>query len=122
MLASFKSDYCLSCNAFTAHVDGECYVCAEVHPARVVRCGGRRDNIPGYVYVGRPSKWGNPFVMPDHGTREEVIKKYEEWITVGEGSKILQPQLWQLKNCLLGCWCQPLPCHGDVLAKLVNAL
>ena len=32
------------------------------------------------VYVGRPSKWGNPFVIGRDGTREEVIAKYRDWI------------------------------------------
>ena len=35
----------------------------------------------GYdVYIGRPSKWGNPFVVGKDGTREEVIGKYKKWI------------------------------------------
>ena len=32
------------------------------------------------VYVGRPSKWGNPFVIGRDGTRDEVIAKYRAWI------------------------------------------
>jgi hypothetical protein len=32
------------------------------------------------VYVGRPSKWGNPFVIGRDGSREEVIAKYRAWI------------------------------------------
>jgi hypothetical protein len=30
----------------------------------------------GRVYIGRPSKWGNPFVIGRDGSREEVIEKY----------------------------------------------
>lgn len=32
------------------------------------------------VYIGRPSKWGNPFSIGRDGSREEVIEKYREWI------------------------------------------
>jgi hypothetical protein len=32
------------------------------------------------VYVGRPSKWGNPFVIGRDGTRDQVIAKYRAWI------------------------------------------
>lgn len=69
------------------------------------------------VYIGRGSKWGNPFKIGRDGTREEVIKKYREWI-------ILQPQLIEeltiLKGKRLGCYCKPLACHGDVLIELID--
>lgn len=45
-------------------------------PKRVVHC----KKEPYDVYIGRPSKWGNPFVIGKDGTREEVIAKYAEWI------------------------------------------
>jgi hypothetical protein len=32
------------------------------------------------VYVGRPSKWGNPFAIGRDGTRDEVIAKCRAWI------------------------------------------
>jgi len=71
------------------------------------------------VYIGRPSKWGNPFSIGKDGSREEVIKKYEEWITNGEGKYLLN-DLHELKGKILGCWCSPKPCHGDILLKLIN--
>ncbi|MEU6721661.1 DUF4326 domain-containing protein [Nonomuraea sp. NPDC046802] len=69
------------------------------------------------VYIGRPSKWGNPFVIGRDGNREQVIARYEQWLTE-------QPQLLaalhELTGKILGCWCAPRPCHGDVLARLAN--
>lgn len=69
------------------------------------------------VYIGRGSKWGNPFIIGKDGTREEVIEKYRKWIKT-------QPELLQslpeLKNKTLGCFCSPLPCHGDVLVELAE--
>ena len=73
----------------------------------------------GYeVYVGRPSKWGNPFVTGRDGTREEVIAKHEKWF-------LSQPELVaeakrELRGKVLGCWCAPLACHADVLARVAN--
>jgi hypothetical protein len=32
----------------------------------------------GAVYVGRPSKWGNPYLIGEHGDRDEVIRRFEE--------------------------------------------
>ena len=67
------------------------------------------------VYIGRPSRWGNPFVIGRDGTREEVIAAYEAWL-------LNQPELVaalpELAAKTLGCWCPPRACHGDVLARL----
>jgi hypothetical protein len=70
------------------------------------------------VYVGRPSLWGNPFLEGQDGTREEVIAKYAVWI---QTQPVLLAQLPALKGKRLGCWCAPLPCHADVLARLADA-
>jgi hypothetical protein len=71
------------------------------------------------VFVGRPSKWGNPFIIGRDGTRDEVIEKYREWIQT-------QPQLLEdiseLEDKVLGCFCYPEKCHGDVLIELVDKL
>ncbi len=72
----------------------------------------------GYdILIDRTSKWGNPFVIRRDGTRKQVIAKYGRWI-------LTQPQLIadlsELKNKVLGCWCHPKACHGDILKELVE--
>jgi hypothetical protein len=69
------------------------------------------------VYVGRPSKWGNPFVIGKDGTREEVVSKYAGWI---QTQPELLNQLDQLRGKDLMCWCSPAACHADVLLALAN--
>ena len=72
----------------------------------------------GYdVFIGRPSKWGNPFIIGKDGTRKDVINKYRKWILVQPD---LVNSLPELKDKVLGCWCKPNSCHGDVLADLAN--
>lgn len=71
------------------------------------------------VYVGRPSKWGNPFRIGPDGTREEVIEKYRGWLV---SQKDLLNDIYVLKGKTLGCWCAPLPCHGDVLVELAERI
>lgn len=71
------------------------------------------------VYIGRPSKWGNPFAIGRDGAREEVIEKYREWIMTQPN---LLSSLGELKGKILGCWCAPRACHGDVLAELADLL
>ncbi len=68
------------------------------------------------VYIGRGSKWGNPYKIGKDGTREEVIQKYEEYIR----NSSLIDQIEELDGLTLGCYCKPLPCHGDVLIKLLK--
>ena len=69
------------------------------------------------VYIGRPSKWGNPYHIGVDGAREQVVQKYEEHV---RSSKILMRALPTLAGKTLGCWCNTKPCHGDVLIKLLK--
>jgi len=70
------------------------------------------------VYIGRPSPWGNPYRIGRDGTRAEVLAKFRDY---------LQADVWlqrrirhELSGQRLGCYCAPLPCHGDLLAALAN--
>ena len=78
---------------------------------RVVHC--KRE--PYDVYIGRPGKWGNPFVIGKDGTRDEVIEKYRIWIN---SQPSLVANFQEIKGKVLGCWCSPNACHGDVLLEL----
>ena len=85
-----------------------------------------KDNIPSdAIYVGRPSKWGNPFHigMVYQGrilTRQDTIEAFTDWLLYSdEGMKVLA-DIVELKGRDLVCWCSPLPCHADVLIELAN--
>lgn len=80
------------------------------------RAVGKRSSAT-QVYIGRPSKWGNPFVIGRDGSRAEVIAKYRAWIVV---QPTLMNALDELRSRDLVCWCAPLACHGDVLVELAN--
>ena len=69
------------------------------------------------VYIGRGSKWGNPFIIGQHGNRTEVIDKYYKYII---DKQELLNDIWELKGKNLVCYCSPLECHGDVLNALRN--
>ena len=71
------------------------------------------------VYIGRGSKWGNPFRIGVHGDREGVIRKYENYLLK---SPELMRALPELAGKVLGCWCKPRACHGDVLVKYIRKL
>ena len=77
------------------------------------------------VYIGRAvprsglkgSDWANPFVIGKDGTREQVIAKYRVWLMANDE---LIKRLPELKSKVLGCWCAPEACHGEVLSELAN--
>jgi len=80
---------------------------------------------PYDIYVGRPSKWGNPFSHKDGTlaklkvvTREEAIKRFEEFVLSNKG--MVEAIKHELKGKVLGCWCSPSPCHAEVLARIAN--
>lgn len=81
----------------------------------VVHCKREKHDI----YIGRPSKWGNPFEIGKDGNRDEVIEKYREWI---QTQPHLMSSLHELKGKTLGCWCSPKACHGDVLLELAESV
>lgn len=78
----------------------------------------RNGPAPQAVYIGRPSKWGNPFVIGRDGSRSEVVAKYRAWVC---DQPDLMAALPELRGRDLLCWCAPLSCHGDVLVELANA-
>ena len=85
-----------------------------------------RRKEPFDVYIGRPSPWGNPFSHMD-GTlakfkvanRVEAIARFREWF-LGQPVLVARAQR-ELKGKVLGCWCKPDDCHGDVLVEIVEA-
>jgi hypothetical protein len=73
---------------------------------------------PFDVYIGRPSKWGNPFKIDSVHSRADVIELYRSWLK--SNPKLLASAKVELKGKTLGCYCAPLPCHGDVLLEVAN--
>jgi len=73
----------------------------------------------GDVFIGRPSRWGNPFKIGIDGTREEVCLKYFVWL-------LQQPHLVQqlpgLKGKRLMCYCSPDLCHGHMIGLAILRL
>lgn len=72
----------------------------------------------GAVYIGRGSKWGNPFRIGRDGDRAAVVAKYERWLA---DQHHLLRALDELHGCDLVCFCAPRACHGDLLLRLANA-
>jgi hypothetical protein len=85
-----------------------------------------------FVYIGRfqyrpkaqlgnipKSIWANPFPAKNHTYQEHsrAVDLYRQYIIKRPD---LLAQLHTLKNKILGCWCVPLPCHGNVLIELLN--
>lgn len=70
------------------------------------------------VYIGRPSEWGNKYVIGIDGTREEVIEKHKRDVLANPE---LQKKIRRkLRGKIMGCFCDPLACHGDIYAEIAN--
>lgn len=70
----------------------------------------------GAVYIGRGSRWGNPFVLGKHGNRNEVVEKYRQhlWQQIQSG-EVPIAVLAELRGRDLVCFCAPKRCHGHIL-------
>mgnify|MGYP003620963794 CR=1 FL=1 len=76
--------------------------------------------IDGVRFPKTASMWANPIKLTKDGDREQVTRRYREYIM----DKIQKnPELYdlsKLKGKKLGCWCKPETCHGDVLSELIH--
>jgi hypothetical protein len=76
------------------------------------------------IYIGRGSKWGNPYTHLAGKTlaqykvksREEAIRMYKEYIL---NTPSLLNSIYELEGKILGCYCKPKACHGDVLIEIL---
>lgn len=78
------------------------------------------------IYVGRPTKWGNPYSHQERSaasilvrTRAEAVERYRAWLL--SCPELLAEARRVLRGHDLVCWCAPKACHADVLLELVNA-
>lgn len=73
------------------------------------------------VYIGRSSLFGNPYKIGTNGTRSEVIELYRGHLTKRLEDSEFRESFLTLRGKVLACHCVPLPCHGDVIAEMLDA-
>ena len=78
------------------------------------------------VYVGRPTKWGNPFShlpskVPGTVQCSDRLASIEAYAGYLESRyELKQAAKDELKGKDLVCWCAPLDCHADILLSAAN--
>jgi hypothetical protein len=111
-----------------------CTTCQDPRPRRIQRRRTKDWRIPeGAVYVGRPTKWGNPFYLVDvldafcgdeQEAREDCVRSYRRWLHEDEAYVALASTIdarRELRGRDLACWCRlDQPCHADVLLEIAN--
>ena len=110
---------------------------AVVGSVSVVSVRGLRAGDPSVVYVGRAcagwseSPLGNPFRVGPSCSRQAAIARYRGWLwgvvqarsgPAWEALLGLVSRVQAGESVVLGCWCSPLPCHGEVIASAVQWL
>jgi hypothetical protein len=82
----------------------------------------KHHGIPYDVYIGRGSIWGNPYSHMSGtkaefkvSSRHEAISSYFAYIKTRPD---LLRQLRYLKGEVLGCYCYPAECHGEILVQM----
>lgn len=99
---------------------------ALVIPTRVQRMRRKGWKMPpNTVYVGRPTKWGNPYQIKkpasklDAYSRINAIESYK--IHLQRNPRIVEQAKSELKGKNLACWCKlDQECHADILLKIAN--
>jgi hypothetical protein len=78
----------------------------------------RDPNVPREaIYVGRPTKWGNPFKVGIHGDRDVCVRLFRKSCCSDD---YIRQAREELRGKDLVCWCAPAACHADVLLELAN--
>jgi hypothetical protein len=98
-----------------ANFDSEC----AAPPKRIQRSRKRGWRMPaGAVYVGRPTKWGNPYRATKHRSKAAAVAHYRQMLLHPHALAAIRREL---RGKDLACWCKPgEPCHADVLLELAN--
>lgn len=81
------------------------------------------------IPIGRPSVFGNPFSIQEHG-REECINLYRQWLwnQVEAGGPVRDKLLALVDRVRSGesvnllCTCKPKSCHGDAIKEVIESL
>jgi hypothetical protein len=93
-------------------------------PSRIQRRRSRGWRQPAAaLYVGRPTKWGNPYkvVGPGHNAAQEAVMLFRRDLTAGVLSFTVDDVRRELNGRDLICWCKAgAPCHADVLLAIAN--
>jgi hypothetical protein len=92
-------------------------------PSRIQRRRSRGWRQPtNAIYVGRPTKWGNPYkVGLGHHAAEQAVSLYRRDLLAGSLPFTTDDVRRELKGQDLICWCKlDAPCHVDVLLALAN--
>lgn len=74
------------------------------------------------VFIGRPSKWSNPFTVSIHG-RVRAVRLYAHMLDDLHPDGVFDiaaAARQELRGKRLGCYCAPLLCHGHVLALVAD--
>ena len=98
------------------------------HPL-VVHCKRHKGD---HHYAGRPTLWGNLWVLGPDGTRDEVCDRYDTWLRTGRDfghpeatearRQAILASLPALRDKTLSCWCSPSRCHCETLIALIAEL
>ena len=70
------------------------------------------------VYVGRPTKWGNPYEVGKDGDLDHVLMRYEQYLV--KHPELVEAAKRELKGRNLVCWCSPKKCHATTLLRIAN--
>lgn len=78
-------------------------------------------DLSGVVPIDRSSIFGNPFIIGKDGSREEVIEKYRVYFYNRlANDKFFYERVLELSGKVLGCWCKPKACHGDIIVEFLE--
>lgn len=119
---------CPCCNVLYTNGKRECsdLHCPGYKPHRVQRKRTKGWKMPpNTVYVGRPSQWGNPFLLAKNPIAPQIavdrFKLHLDGYFSATGLAHFEEWIKPLRGKNLACFCSlDQPCHADILLQLAN--
>lgn len=137
-----SSDFVIACKIYRIPIDHKARMPFPTGPMKplitiaVVNLNKRIQDERGFIYIGRPGPYGNPYRIGKDGDRGACIELFKRYLKIISNSSIRHPNsnlLLRLETEMremiedekihhfkLGCWCAPEPCHGDILKQILE--
>lgn len=86
-----------------------------------IKSGATYDQYIGRAGHGHDGYFGNPFKLQPGESRGATLSNYKKWFDhrIANDPKFKE-RILSLKGKILGCFCHPNLCHGDIIAQYLD--
>jgi len=83
----------------------------------------RNENYDVWAGKGQDGYFGNPIRLSANEPKGATLERYETYFykRLSEDEEFRR-RIHELKGKILGCFCKPFPCHGDIIKRYLDSI